>query len=76
MPPCGQPWDAGREMVPRRLRFSLELVENSPPLDAESPPRSWLARAGHRRTPLVERLVNPEVPARLLPTASPIGQLF
>lgn len=31
-PACVQPWDAEREMVPRRLRFSLELVENSPSL--------------------------------------------
>lgn len=31
-PACVQSWDAEREMVPRRLRFSLELVENSPSL--------------------------------------------
>lgn len=32
-PACVQSWDAEREMVPRRLRFSLELVENSPSLE-------------------------------------------
>lgn len=31
-PACVQSWDAEREMVPRRLRFSLGLVENSPSL--------------------------------------------
>lgn len=62
--------------MPRRLRFSLELVENSLSLDAESPSRSRLARSDRRDILLDEPIVSHILTARLLPRALLIGQLF
>lgn len=63
-------------MVPCRLRFSLELVENSLPLDAESPSSSQLVRSARKGVPLDKHIVNFQTMARLLPMALLIGQSF
>lgn len=63
-------------MVPRRLRFSLELVENSLSLDAVSRSRTRLDNVDHRSFPLEEHLVSLDETSRLLAILLLIGQLF